>query len=239
MVVIDEIHTKYPYLGQRKIAKMLVDKGFKAGRKLIRSLMREMAIYPIYPKQNLSKRNFKEAIVPYLLRNMNIFMPNQVWSIDTTYIRMQHGHMYLTAIIDWYSRKIVGWDLSDTLDTDRVIETVREAVEKHGLPGIINSDQGSQFTSNKYKALLKSLGIRQSMDGKSRWADNVMVERWFRSLKTEKIYIEEFCSPKELRIAIRGYITDYNSVRPHEAHNYATPDAVYQGVFNTGSPGAA
>ena len=155
---IDEIHTKHPYMGQRKIAKMLQGEGFNVGRKLVRSYMREMAIYPIYPKPNLSKRNYKQAVVPYLLRNMNIFMPNQVWSIDITFIRMQHGHMYLTAIIDWYSRKIVGWNLSDTLDTVYVIEAVQEAVEKHGVPGIINSDQGSQFTSNEYKALLKSLG---------------------------------------------------------------------------------
>ena len=239
MARIDEIHTKHPYMGQRKIAKMLKDDGFNVGRKLVRSYMREMGIYPIYPKPNLSKRNFKEAIVPYLLRNMNIFMPNQVWAIDITFIRMQHGHMYLTAIIDWYSRKIVGWNLSDTLDTVHVIEAVQEAVEKYGVPGIINSDQGPQFTGNEYKALLKSLDIRQSMDGKSRWADNVMIERWFRSLKTEKIYIEEFCSPKELRAGIREYITDYNTVRPHESHDYATPDVIYYGTFNAGNRPAA
>ena len=188
MARIDEIHTKYPYLGQRKIIKMLDYEGFKTGKKLIRSLMRKMAIFPIYPKPNLSRRNFKEAVVPYLLRNMNIFMPNQVWSIDITFIRMQHGHMYLIAIMDWYSRKILGWEVSDTLDASTAIGVVIEAVNKYGLPGIINSDQGSQFTSNNYKATLKSLGIRQSMDSKSRWADNVIIERWFRSLKTEKIY---------------------------------------------------
>ena len=239
MARIDEIHTKHPYMGQRKIAKMLKDDDFDVGRKLVRSYMREMGIYPIYPKPNLSKRNFKEAIVPYLLRNMNIFMPNQVWSIDITFIRMEHGHMYLTAIIDWYSRKIVGWNLSDTLDTVHVIEAVQEAVEQYGVPGIINSDQGSQFTSHEYKSLLKSLDIRQSMDGKSRWADNVMIERWFRSLKTEKIYIEEFCSPKELRTGIREYIIDYNTVRPHESHNYATPDAIYYGTFTDDNSKAA
>ena len=233
MAKIDEIHTKYPYMGQRRITKKLREAGFNVGRKLVRSLMREMAIYPIYPKPNLSKRNFKHSVVPYLLRNMPIYMPNQVWSIDITYIKMLHGHMYLTAIIDWYSRKIVGWNLSDTLDTVHVIRAVEEATAKYGIPGIINSDQGTQFTSNEYKELLKSLQIRQSMDGKSRWADNVMIERWFRSLKTEKIYIEEFRTPKELRAGIRSYIREYNTERPHMAHDYATPDSIYYGMLQT------
>ena len=226
-------------MGQRKITVKLREAGFKVGRKLVRSYMQQMGIYPIYPKPNLSKRNFKEGVMPYLLRNMHIYMPNQVWSIDITFIKMLHGHMYLTAIIDWYSRKIVGWNLSDTLDTVHVINAVLEAVEKHGVPGIINSDQGSQFTSNEYKDLLKSLNIRQSMDGKSRWADNVIVERWFRSLKTEKIYINEFRTPKELRAGIRDYINEYNSERPHESHEYATPDDIYYGSFQTDDKAAA
>ena len=124
MAEMDRIHTKHPYMGQRKIVKKLEDAGFKVGRKLVRSYMQQMGIFPIYPKPNLSKRNFKEGIMPYLLRNMNIYMPNQVWSIDITFIKMLHGHMYLTAIIDWYSRKIVGWNLSDTLDTVHVINAV-------------------------------------------------------------------------------------------------------------------
>lgn len=231
MARIDEIHTQHPYMGQRKIVKILNDEGFSVGRKLVRGYMQQMGIYPIYPKPNLSKRNFKEGIVPYLLRNMNIFIPNQVWSIDITFIKMHRGHMYLTAIIDWYSRKIVGWKLADSLDTMYVIEALKEAIEKHGVPGIINSDQGSQFTSHEYKEFLKSYGIRQSMDGKSRWADNIVIERWFRSLKTEKIYIEEFQSPKELRTGIFEYIKEYNTVRPHETHNYATPDSIYYGMF--------
>lgn len=239
MAKIDEIHTKHPYMGQRKITRMLKDDGFKVGRKLVRSYMQEMGIFPIYPKPNLSKRNFKEGIMPYLLRNMHIYMPNQVWSIDITFIKMVHGHMYLTAIIDWYSRKIVGWNLADTLDTVHVIDAVLKAAQKYGAPGILNSDQGSQFTSNEYKELLKSLHIRQSMDGKSRWVDNVIVERWFRSLKTEKIYINEFRSPKELRAGIRDYINEYNSERPHESHGYATPDDIYNGSFTTMDRSAA
>ena len=232
MAKIDEIHTKHPYMGTRKISNKLKEQGINAGRKLVRTLMREMAIYPIFPGPNLSKRNFKEGIVPYLLRNANIFMPNQAWSIDITYIKMNHGHMYLTAIIDWYSRRIMGWDLSDSLEIGSTLKAVKDAVAEYGVPAIINSDQGSQYTSAEYKKLLSSLNIRQSMDGKSRWADNIMIERWFRSLKTEKLYINEYTSPKALRADIRDYINEYNTERPHEALDYSTPEEVYYSKFN-------
>ena len=228
---IDYWHTTMPFLGMRKIAARLRDEGYPVGRKLVRSYMREMGIHAVYPRPNLSKRNFKETIVPYLLRNKVISFPNQVWSIDITYIKMRHGHMYLTAIIDWFSRKIVGWTLSDTLDTKPVLEAVQNAVGSCGVPAILNSDQGSQFTSDEYKKLLGELHIRQSMDGKSRWADNIIIERWFRSLKTELIYINEYRSPKELRTALRDYINDYNTLRPHEALAYATPEQVYTTSF--------
>lgn len=228
---IDYWHTTMPYLGTRRIAAKLREEGYPAGRKLVRSCMREMGIHAVYPKQNLSRRNFKEAIVPYLLRNKVISFPNQAWSIDITYIKMAHGHMYLTAIIDWYSRKLMGWELSDTLDTAPVLEAVRDAVERFGTPAILNSDQGSQFTAAEYKALLKSLHIRQSMDGKSRWADNIMIERWFRSLKTELIYVNEFRSPRELRRMIGQYVNDYNTLRPHQALDYATPEAAFRNCF--------
>lgn len=197
--------------------------------------MQEMGLYTVYPKENLSKRNFKETIVPYLLRNRVIQFPNEVWSIDITFIKLYDTHMYLIAIIDWYSRKIMGWRLSDTLETAEVLAAVKEAVNKHGAPAIINSDQGSQFTSTDYKALLKQLQIRQSMDGKSRWADNIMIERWFRSLKTDLIYINEFRSPRELRQAIEKYVQDYNTVRPHQSLDNATPESVYQACFQIGA----
>ena len=228
---IDYWHTALPCMGTRKLAVKLRTEGYAVGRKLVRTYMQEMGIHAVYPKPNLSKRNFKEAIVPYLLRNKVISFPNQAWSIDITYIKMQHGHMYLTAIIDWFSRKIMGWELSDTLETAPVLDAVRIAVERFGAPAILNSDQGSQFTSDDYKALLKSLDIRQSMDGKSRWADNIMIERWFRSLKTELIYVNEFRSPKELRQAIRQYVNDYNTLRPHEALDYETPEGAYLACF--------
>lgn len=200
-------------------------------RKVIRRLRQHMGIYAIYPKINLSKRNFKESIVPYLLRNYEVLFQNQVWSIDITYIPMTHGHMYLTAIIDWYSRKIGGHYLSDTLNTDSVIQALDGAVAKHGIPAILNSNQGSQFTGEEYKKALRAYGIRQSMDGKSRWADNIMIERWFRSLKTEQIYPNEYKIPRELRTLINRYIDEYNQIRPHEALDYRVPDAVYYGAF--------
>lgn len=228
---IDFWHTQMPYIGTRKMITMLAGDGYFVGRKLVRRLMAEMGIHAIYPKANLSKRNFKEAIVPYLLRNKPIILPNQAWSVDITYIRMRHGHMYLTAIIDWYSRLIVGWNLSDTLDSTGVIQAVQEAVAIHGCPAILNSDQGCQFTSGEYKKLLQALHIRQSMDGKSRWADNIVVERWFRSLKTEEIYINEYSSPRVLRRAIGAYIQQYNTVRPHEALDNLTPVAMYSRSF--------
>ena len=231
MARIDHWHTQMPGIGTRKQARQLKNEGFPIGRKLAHRLMGEMGIQAVYPKANLSKRNFRESIVPYLLRNKAVSLPNQVWSIDITYIKMQHSHMYLTAIIDWYSRMIVGWNLSDTLDTIYVIQAVKDAVAVHGTPAILNSDQGSQFTSNAYKTLLKGLHIRQSMDGKSRWADNVMIERWFRSLKTEEIYPNEYPTPRALRKAISVYIQQYNTVRPHQALGYETPEAVYRSCF--------
>ena len=228
---IDELHTEYPCLGSRKLVTLLKGEHFSVGRKLVRRLMQAMGLYVIYPKPNLSKRDFRESIVPYLLKNKVVDFPNQVWSIDITYIPIGRGHMYLTAIIDWFSRKIMGWTLSDTLDTAPVLDTVKEAVGRYGVPAIINSDQGCQFTSGEYKNLLRQYGIRQSMDGKSRWADNIMIERWFRSLKTELIYINDYASPKELRGAIRDYVGEYNSIRPHQSLGYLTPDKVYGSSF--------
>ena len=231
MARIDYWHTMMPAIGARKLKKQLKTDGYTVNRKTIRKYMVEMGVQTIYPKENLSKRNFRETIVPYLLRNYAVRFPNQVWSIDITYIKMAYGHMYLTSIIDWFSRKIVGWNLSDTLSTAPVLDAVKDAVAKYGCPAILNSDQGSQFTSVEYKALLKDLHIRQSMDGKSRWADNIMIERWFRSLKVEYVYINEFSSPKVLRAGIGEYINTYNTIRPHEALDYMTPDQTYYACF--------
>jgi len=230
-VAIDRWHTAMPYLGCRRLVVKLDGDGLRTNRKEVKRFMDEMGRYAIFPKPNLSKRNKEHKIYPYLLRNKPIFLPNQVWAVDITYIKMKHGHMYMTAIIDWYSRFLVGWALSDTLDTAPVLQAVTKAIEQYGTPAIINSDQGSQFTSDDYTSFLKERGIRQSMDGKARWIDNVIIERWFRSLKWDDVYINEYNSPKELRRGIGAYIDDYNYRRPHQSLDYKTPVEVYNGNF--------
>jgi len=230
---IDFWHTEYCYMGSRKLLiKLRLEDGIEGlGRKLIRRYMREMGIYTVYPKKNLSE-NFKEhKRFPYLLRKLAIWLPNQVWALDVTYIKMGRGHMYLTAIIDWYSRFIIGWSLSDTLETAPVLECVALAFKEYGLPGIVNSDQGSQFTSDEYIKLLRDNRVRQSMDGKARWVDNVVIERWFRSLKHEDIYTHEYTTPRELRNGITRYVHDYNYCRPHENLEYQYPWDVYDSCF--------
>lgn len=224
--VIDTLHTDNPAWGARQMTAQLNARGYKIGRKKTRRYMTEMAIDPIYPKMNLSKRKHNSVILPYLLKNVDIVRPNQAWSIDITYIKMKHGFLYLTAIIDWYSRCIVGWDLDDTLDTRSVIAACKKAFQT-AKPEILNSDQGCQFTSAEYKQLLKDEGIRQSMDGKSRWADNIMIERWFRSFKYEEVYLTEYRNIKEAREAISKYIRTYNFERRHSAIGYETPAERY------------
>jgi len=235
---IDYWHTKLPAAGVRKLRKQLQDiDGLKAGRKLIKRLMNEMGIYAIYPKPRLSQPGKEHKKFPYLLRNKSICFPNQVWAVDITYLPLKRGHMYLTAIIDWHSRFIVGWSLSDTLETAPVIDALKCAMERYGIPTIVNSDQGSQFTSDAYVVLLKENSILQSMDGKARWVDNVIIERWFRSLKTECIYINDYSSPRELRAGIKEYILNYNTIRPHQSLDYDTPYDIFMSSF--ASPKAA
>lgn len=224
--IIDQLHTDNPAWGARQMAAQLQARGFRIGRKKTRRYMTEMAIDPIYPKMNLSKRKHNSVILPYLLKNVEITRPNQAWSIDITYIKMKHGFLYLTAIIDWYSRCIVGWDLDDTLDTRSVLAACNKAFQV-AKPEIFNSDQGGQFTSNEYKQLLKEHHIRQSMDGKSRWADNIMIERWFRTFKYEEVYLTEYKNMKEAREAIKQYIHTYNFERRHSAIDYETPAERY------------
>ncbi len=224
---LDFWHTKMCYLGVRRLVIKLKESNILVGRKLVKRYMNEMGIYAVYPKPNLSKRNHKHKIFPYLLRNIAITAPNQVWAIDITYIKMGKSHMYLTAIIDWYSRFIIGWALSDSLDTAPVLDALKRAIDTYGKPGIINSDQGCQFTSSDYVVYLQNEGIAQSMDGKARWVDNVIIERWFRSLKCDNIYITEYLTPRGLRQGIANYILEYNTERPHQSLNYNYPAKVY------------
>jgi putative transposase len=194
-----------------------------------------MGLETIYPKENTSKASKNARKLPYLLgrlrRDGMIWLPNLVWAVDLTYIKMARSHMYLIAIIDWFSRFIVGWDLADTLETAPVLDCVKRSIEKYGIPAILNSDQGSQFTSDGYMSYLWKKGIRQSMDGKGRWIDNVIIERWFRSLKTENIYINEYVSPRELGSGIDDYIGRYNFVRPHQSLHDKTPALVFESCF--------
>lgn len=224
--IIDRLHLDNPSWGARQMSAQLKKRGYNIGRKKARRYMTDMGIDPIYPKMNLSKRAHDAHILPYLLKSAVITRPNQAWSIDITYIPMKHGFMYLTAIIDWYSRCIVGWELDDTLCTDAVIRAMEKALTV-ATPEIVNSDQGSQFTSDEYMQFLKDHRIRQSMDGKSRWADNIMIERWFRSLKYEEIYLNQYDSPKQLREAIHDYVYTYNFERCHSAIDNQTPASVY------------
>ena len=224
--VIDHLHTDNPTWGARQMSAQLKLRGYQVGRRKAGRYMREMDITPIYPKMNLSKRMKQAKVCPYLLRNAVIDRPNQAWSIDITYIPMKHGFLYLTAIIDWYSRCIVGWDVDDTLDTTMVINACKKAF-KVAKPLIINSDQGSQFTSDKYIDFIRNSGIRQSMDGKSRWADNIMIERWFRSFKYEEAYLTEYANLKEAREAIGRYIYTYNFERCHQSIGNKRPAEVY------------
>ncbi len=228
---LDYWHSVLPTMGVRKLRKKLQDEDIKVGRKRIKRLMEKMGICAIYPKPNLSKANKMHKKHPYLLRNKPIYLPNQVWAVDITYIKMRHSHMYLTAIIDWYSRYIVGFELSDTLETAPVLKAVQRAIRDFGTPAIINSDQGSQFTSEAYTEYLKSQNIAQSMDGKARWVDNVLIERWFRSLKHEDIYIQDYATPKELREGVRTYVETYNTIRPHQNLDYKSPSEIFFGRF--------
>jgi putative transposase len=218
---IDELYTKYPYYGTRKISRIL-----KVNRKKVQRLMREMGISAIYPRPNLSRRNHKQSVYPYLLRNITVSYPNHVWGIDITYIRLHHGWMYLVAIIDWYSRYIVSWELSQTIEIDFVLSCVKKAL-KHGKPAIMNSDQGGHFTSPKYIELFQESGVQISMDGKGRALDNIFTERFWRNIKWEEVYLKDYQNPREARIGITEYIRYYNCERPHQSLDYHFPSEVY------------
>ncbi len=227
---IDEIYTKHPEYGYRRMTVILNrDYGVGINRKRTRKYMREMGIHGFCPGPNLSKRLHGKYLHPYLLRGLLIDRPMQVWSIDITFCRMKSGFMYLTAIIDWYSRLIVGYTLSNTLEKASVIETVQKAIQKYGKPEVVNSGQGSQFTSEGYVNLLKSNGIKISMDGKGRALDNHRIERFFRSFKREKLYLEEYENGHQLRRLIKDYMEYYNNDRPHQSLSYITPAQIHTG----------
>ncbi len=227
MGLIDRCHLKYPFYGSRRIRDWLDDQGHTVNRKRIQRLMRTMGLTALYPKRNLSLANQAHKVYPYLLRNLVINRPNQVWSTDITYIPMARGFVYLVAVMDWYSRRVLSWRLSNTLDTSFCIEALEEAIENYGAPEIFNTDQGSQFTSDDFTGVLKEHGIKISMDGKGRWIDNVFVERLWRSVKYEEVYIKAYDDIRVARKSLGIYFEFYNSERRHQSLDRRTPDQVY------------
>jgi len=223
---IDRIYTAYPYMGSRRITVMLNREGVSINRKAVQRHMREMGIQGIHPGPNLSKRNLEHRIYPYLLRGLTIDHSNQVWGIDITYIRLKGGWMYLVAIIDLFARYVVAWDMDQSMEIGFVLRTVQTALSK-AKPEIMNSDQGSHFTSTKYIELLESAGVTISMDGKGRAIDNIFIERLWRSLKYEDIYTKEYATPREARKGINNWMNLYNNYRPHQSLKYQTPAEVY------------
>jgi putative transposase len=224
---IDELHLEHPFLGARKLARMLKDEGYAVGRRHVGTLMRRMGIEPIYRKPRTSLPDKAHRIYPYLLSGVCIERPNQGWACDITYLPMARGFVYLVAILDLYSRKVMAWRTSNTLSTDFCVEALQEALTRFGCPEIFNTDQGSQFTAEAFTEILQAHGIRISMDGKGRWIDNVFVERLWRSVKYEEVYLHAYETPKQVNEALSRYFGFYNSRRPHQALREKTPDAMY------------
>lgn len=227
MRLIDELHLKYPFMGSRSIRDQLEATGHKVGREHVSTLMKKMGIAALYKKPNLSKPHPEHKIYPYLLRGMEITRANHVWSSDITYIPMARGFCYLVAIMDWASRKVLAWRLSNTLDASFCTEALEEAILKYGIPDIFNTDQGSQFTSAPFIEILKSHDIDISMDGKGRWLDNAFIERLWRSVKYEDVYLKAYGSIAEARQGLRKYFEFYNCSRRHQSLDRRTPDDVY------------
>jgi putative transposase len=223
---IDELYTQYPFYGSRKIEAQLRREGVVINRKTVQRHMREMGIVAVSPGPNLSRRKHKEHVFPYLLRNLTVQAPNHVWGIDITYIRLLKGWMYLVAILDWYSRYVISWELDHTLEMPFVITAVERALCR-ATPVIWNSDQGSHFTSPQYLQLLQDAHIQVSMDSKGRALDNIFTERLWRTVKYEEVYLHEYTSPKEARSQLSNYFEFYNQKRLHQSLQYRTPAEVY------------
>ena len=230
---IDELHLEFPFAGSRMLQGLLRAEGYRVGRRHVATLMKKMGIEALYRRPNTSKPAPGHKIYPYLLRNLPITRPNQVWAMDITYIPMARGFVYLAAVVDWFSRRVLSWRLSITLEADFCIEAVEEALARNGKPDIFNSDQGAQFTSIDFIKVLKDAEIAISMDGKGAWRDNVFVERLWRTIKYEEVYLHAYASVPEARAALARYLTFYNARRPHSSLDRQTPDQAY---FNASQP---
>ena len=225
---IDQLHLDYPFAGSRMLQSFLVREGFRIGRLHVRTLMKRMGIETIYRRPHTSKPAPGHKIYPYLLRHLVVERPNQVWAMDITYIPMARGFVYLAAVVDWFSRKVLAWRISITLDTAFCLEAVEEALARYGKPEMFNTDQGSQFTSFAFTDLLKKHDITISMDGKGAWRDNVFVERLWRTIKYEEVYLRAYNTVPEARASLGRYIDGfYNTKRPHSSLDRKTPDEAY------------
>jgi putative transposase len=226
---MDELHLAWPFYGSRRMAAVLRREGWSVNRKRAKRLMKVMAIEAIYQKSNTSKGHPDHKVYPYLLRGLAIDRPNQVWCADITYIPMAKGFVYLVAVMDWFSRRVLSWRLSIGMETDFCVEALAEAMDRYGQPEIFNTDQGVQFTSEAFVDELASRGVRISMDGKGRYLDNIFIERLWRSLKYEDVYIKAYGSVAEARRSLGVWLAFYNDVRPHQSLEYRTPREVFEG----------
>jgi putative transposase len=224
---IDALHLDYPFAGSRMLRDLLRGEGVIIGREMVRTMMRRMCIEALYRRPNTSKAAPGHTIYPYLLRGLTVDRPNQVWAMDITYIPMARGFVYLAAVVDWFSRRVLTWRLSITMEVDFCLEAVEEALTKYGRPTIFNSDQGSQFTSAAFTGLLLENKIAISMDGRGAWRDNVFVERLWRSVKHEEVYLRAYTSVAEARASLGRYLDFYNALRPHSSLDAQTPDHAY------------
>ena len=224
---LDELHLEHPFAGSRMLCGMLRSEGITAGRRHVRTLMRRMGIEALYRRPRTTKPEPGHKIYPYLLRGLDITRPNQVWAMDITYIPMARGFVYLAVVLDWFSRRVLSWRLSITMEAGFCVEALEEALAKHGKPEIVNTDQGSQFTGAAFTGVLAGCGVAISMDGKGAWRDNVFTERLWRSVKYEEVYLRAYESVAEARASLGRYLGFYNSRRPHSRLDGMTPDCAY------------
>ena len=231
---IDEIHLRLPFYGSRRICDELEDQGPPVNRKRVQRLMRQMGVRALYPRPRTSHPGQGHKIYPYLLKDISIERPNQVWATDICYIPMAQGSMYLVAIMDWATRRVLAWRVANTMDSDFCVEALEEALGRYGAPEIFNTDQGAQFTSEAFTSVLKAHEIAISMDGRGRWVDNVFVERLWRSVKYEDVYLHAYDTPGELRAGLTRYFQFYNERRRHSALERRTPDVAYFEADNLG-----
>jgi putative transposase len=232
MRMIDEEYTKHPFYGSRQLRNYLRRQGHPVNRKRVQRLMRLMGIMSVAPKPNTSKKGKAHKIYPYLLRDLVIEQANQVWCADITYIRMQGGFVYLVAIMDWFSRKVLTWEVSNTMDDSFCVSAMESAIRLYGVPDVFNTDQGAQFTGKAFIKVLTDNDIKISMDGKGRWVDNVFIERLWRSVKYEDVYLKDYPTVVALRHGLGIYFLFYNDERPHDSLGKSTPSEFYDGIRN-------